>query len=260
MIKSSRSSLLHSKLVVIKIGTSSLVDAQANISEAKFKKISAEIAFVTKKMGKKIILVSSGAIAAGKKKLKKKNDFKNMAEKQAAAAIGQNLLMKEYEKYFSSYGLIPAQVLLTRDAVENKERRLNSKHTINQILKFGAVPVINENDTVAVHEIKFGDNDTLSALVAVLVNADLLIILSDVDGFLIKGKTVSLIKKITKHIEKAAGSSGSDHGTGGMQTKISAAKKALADGIKVVIAKSTEKNVISRILKGEEIGTLFLRK
>lgn len=257
MTNSARSHLLHSKLIVVKVGSSSLVDASGNLSLQKFKKISEEIAFVTKKMKKKVILVSSGAIVAGRKRLKKKDGFNTIVEKQAAAAIGQSLLMKKYEKHFSAFGLIPAQVLLTKDALDNRQRRENSKNTIDQIIKFGAVPVINENDTVSADEIKFGDNDTLSALVADLVNAGLLIILSDVEGFIKNGKVVSVINKITKGIEDAAGRTNSKFGTGGMLTKIRAAKIATSSGVKVVIAKSSKKNIIPRILNGENTGTLF---
>ncbi|MCX5749835.1 MAG: glutamate 5-kinase [Candidatus Saganbacteria bacterium] len=256
----SRQTLSDAALIVIKIGTSSLTDSTGRLDSRLFKKLSKEISYLIKDLGKKVIVVTSGAIAAGSQKLSHKGSLKTIEEKQAAAAIGQPLLMKEYEKNFASFGITVSQVLLTRDAIENFQRRINSRNTIRQILKFKAIPIINENDTVSVDEIKFGDNDTLSALVADLADADLLVILSNVEGF-IKDRTVlSEINKITKEVEKAAKGSDSSFGIGGMQTKLRAAAIAGNAGIPLVIALSKEKDVVKRILSGENIGTLFIPK
>lgn len=255
----SRNSLSGSKLIVIKVGSSSLVDSSGRLTSANFKKIASEISVLSKKLGKKIVLVTSGAIAAGKDKLGSKA-LSTIQEKQAAAAIGQGLLMKEYEQSFLEHGILIGQVLLTRDALEHRRRYINARNTIDQILSFGAVPIINENDTVSVDEIKFGDNDTMSALVANLMGADLLIMLSDVEGFIKDGRILSVVDKINKDIELAAGGSTSRYGTGGMVTKISAAKTALAAGIPAVIAGFKETDVLSKIVGGEDIGTVFVPK
>ncbi|MEK7376279.1 MAG: glutamate 5-kinase, partial [Candidatus Margulisiibacteriota bacterium] len=178
-----RKNLCSSNLVVIKIGTSSLTGTSGKIDPEKFRKLAEEIFFLVSKKKKQVILVSSGAIAAGSEKLGRLNSLKTIPEKQAAAAVGQNLLMTQYEKAFGAFGTPVGQVLLTRDAIEDRERYLNSRNTIFQLLKFGAVPIINENDTMATEEIRVGDNDNLGALVASLTGADLLILLSDVEGF-----------------------------------------------------------------------------
>lgn len=254
----SRQKIRSSNLIVVKIGTSSLVDESGRLNPQNFKKISSEIADVAVKQKKQVILVTSGAIAAGAERLGLLGNLNTLSEKQAAAAIGQNLLMKEYETAFSAYGLNVAQVLLTRDAIEDRQRYLNSRNTILQILKFGAVPIINENDTVSVEEIKIGDNDNLSALVASLVGADLLIILSDVPGFVKDGHIVPAIEKITKEIKMYAASSSSAFGTGGMMTKFQAAFIARRAGIPMVIGDNKQEGIIASILNGEEIGTLFM--
>lgn len=251
-----RENLLNSKIIVIKIGSSSLLDKNDNLSSIKFEKIASESAKVLS-LNKKVVIVSSGAIAAGKEKLQTKK-LNSIQEKQAAAAIGQGILMKEFDKAFSKFGLITAQVLLTRDVINNRTRYLNAKNTIDQIIKFGAVPIINENDTISDEEIKFGDNDTLSAIVSNLIGADLLIILSDVEGFIINGKVIDTIPKITSEIEKNAKGTSSTKGTGGMITKLSAAKMAISSGIPVVIAGFFVEDVIKRIISGENIGTLFI--
>ena len=257
MINSLRKDLKNSKLIVIKVGSSSLVDITGKIQTSKIENIARQISSLS---GKQVIIVTSGAIAAGSEKLNLLGKLKTVTEKQAAAAIGQNLLMNEYEKAFSKFGLIVGQVLLTADAFKNKERHTNSKNAISKIIEFGAIPVINENDTVAVDEIKFGDNDTLSALVASLMDADLLILLSDVEGYFSKGVLVNAIEKITKEIEAEAKGSSSKFGTGGMNTKISAAKIAGAAGIPVVIASHKKDDVIISIINGDMEGTLFLPK
>ncbi len=255
----SRGSLSKSKLIVIKVGTSSLTDKNGTLDRSSFQKIAQEIARTRLKDGRKILLVTSGAVAAGREKLGL-SKLSTIQEKQAAAAVGQSILMNEYEHAFVKAGLIPAQVLLTRDAVSNRTRYLHARNTIDQILKFGAVPIINENDTVSAEEIKFGDNDTLSALVATLMGADLLIMLSDVDGFMVDGKVASMIEKISGEIEKCAGDSSTSCGTGGMITKLFAAKTALAAGIPTVIAGFRNENIVDSILSGRDAGTVFVPK
>lgn len=254
----SRASLKDSKLVVIKIGTSSLVDSSGILDPSRFKKITDEISSIIKTKDIRVVIVTSGAIAAGAKQLNINRPLKTIQEKQAAAAIGQGLLMKEYDNFFSKKGLTTAQVLLTRDAIDDRHRYINCRNTLDQIIKFGAVPIINENDTVSVEEIKVGDNDTLSALVANLIGADMLILLSDVDGFIQDGAVLKTIEKITKEIEAGAKGSGSSFGTGGMHTKIEAAKICSSAGIPMVIAGWRQEEVISRIISGEELGTFFV--
>lgn len=258
MERFSRRSLSQAKLIVVKIGTSSLTDKNGRLDPSSFQKIAGEISRNVAH-GKKIIIVTSGAVAAGKDRLGSEK-LSTVQEKQAAAAVGQSILMKEYERAFEGSGIVPAQVLLTRDAISNRTRYLHARNTIAQILRFGAVPVINENDTVSAEEIKFGDNDTLSALVASLMGADLLVILSDVDGFMVDGVVVPTVEKISGDIEKFAGVPSTSCGTGGMITKLSAAKTALAAGIPAVIAGFRNENIIENILSGSEAGTVFVPK
>ncbi len=255
----SRSSLSTANTIVIKVGSSSLLDKEGCLSQKEFDKIASEISNL-KKLNKNAILVSSGAIAAGKEYLPKLSIEATIQEKQAAAAIGQGRLMQFYERSFAKFGLLPAQVLLTRDVISNRTRYINARNTINQIINFNAIPIINENDVISDEEIKFGDNDTLSAIVANLLGADLLIILSDVEGFMANGKVVNEIEKINPDIERYAKGAGSSKGTGGMITKLSAAKISISAGIPVVIAGFFKEDVIKRILQGEKIGTLFIPK
>ncbi|MDN5344708.1 MAG: glutamate 5-kinase [Clostridia bacterium] len=212
-----------------------------------------------------MVLVTSGAVGAGVGRLGLQEKPRTLPEKQAAAAIGQGLLMHMYEKFFSDYGLLVAQVLLTRDDLADRRRYLNSRHTLAALLRLGVVPVVNENDTVAVDEIRFGDNDTLSALVAGLIDADILILLTDTGGLFTANPAVDrgatllpCIPEITPEIEALAGGSGSAWSTGGMTTKIQAARLATSFGIPVVIASGLEGGQISAILRGEGIGTIFL--
>ncbi len=260
MANESRQNLCNANLIVVKIGTSSLTDKNGHLNPEKFDILSSQTSELINKLGKQVIIVTSGSIAAGSEKLGIKKPLKSIPEKQAAAAIGQGILMNEYERSFAKYGLTPAQVLLTRDAIDDRQRYINSRNTIHQILKFGAVPVINENDTVSVDEIKVGDNDTLSALVASLMGADLLIILSDVEGYIKDGKVLPTIEKITKEIEENAGGSGTALGTGGMMTKLEASRIAGHAGIPMIIASGNEKDVLTKLLSCEEIGTIFTPK
>jgi glutamate 5-kinase len=223
--------------------------------------------------GKDVVLVTSGAIGVGVGKLKLKERPKTIREKQAVAAVGQCELMHIYSKFFSEYGHIVGQILLTRDVVEDEYRRSNVINTFETLLEKEIVPIVNENDSVCVKELEgengenmvFGDNDTLSAIVAKLISADLLIILSDIDGFYdcdprknSCSKKLSIIKEITAEIESCAGGEGSRQGTGGMVTKLTAAKIVTSEGIDMVLADGSEPSVIMDILEGKDVGTLFV--
>lgn len=214
-----------------------------------------------------IIIVSSGAIAVGLQKLEFSRKPKTIPQKQAVAAVGQIDLMLTYEQLFSKHQQKVAQILLTHDDLRNRKRYINARNTIFTLLNFKVVPIINENDSVVVEEIKFGDNDNLSALITSLVEADLLIILSDVNGLYTidpnkdkKAKIISLVEKITPKIEEIAGGSISLTGTGGMYTKLQAAKKVSDYGVPMVIANGKKEGILKRIFEGEEVGTLFLPK
>ncbi|KRQ87860.1 Glutamate 5-kinase [Caloramator mitchellensis] len=252
------------KRVVIKIGSSTLTHSNGLPNYDMMEKLIRQIADL-KNAGYEIIIVTSGAIGAGMAKLKLKQRPKTIPEKQACAAVGQGLLMHIYEKIFSEYGIIVGQILLTREDINNRIRFLNARNSIFSLLKNGIVPIINENDAVAVDEIKIGDNDTLSALVSILVEGDLLIILSDIEGLYNKNpliypdaELISTVESIDESIINIAGGAGSKLGTGGMATKIEAAKIALSSGISMIIAKGSNDRVLYRILKGENIGTIFL--
>ncbi len=250
-------------LIVVKIGSSSLTDKSGKLDKNKLKKLTQEIASLVKAK-KKVILVTSGAIVCGLSHLGLSGKPRTIPEKQAAAAIGQSRLMHEYELAFREHGITVAQVLLTRDAIADRTRYINARNTISTLLEHGVVPIVNENDTVSVDEIKVGDNDNLSALVASLIGADLLVILSDVSGFFMKDADgrpylVEEVKEITREMEDAAGHP-STQGTGGMITKIQAAKIAMDSGITMVIANSAETGLIEAAVSGKKAGTKFIPK
>ncbi|MDO6354041.1 glutamate 5-kinase [Caloramator sp. CAR-1] len=260
-----RSEILKScKRIVVKVGTSTLTYSNGLPNYDAMEKLIRQLANAKNK-GYEIVLVTSGAIGVGMAKLKLKQRPKTIPEKQACAAVGQGLLMHLYEKIFSEYCINVAQILLTREDVNDRQRFLNARNLMFELIKSDIVPIINENDAVAVDEIKIGDNDNLSALVAMLSDADLLVILSDIDGLYDKdpniyedAKLISTVKKINDNILKMAGDSKTKIGTGGMVTKIQAAKIATSSGIPMIIAKGSLDGVITRILNGEEIGTIFL--
>ena len=221
-------------------------------------------------MGKEIILVTSGAIGVGVGKLKMIERPKNLGEKQAVAAVGQCELMHIYSKLFADYGHIVGQILLTRDVIEDQKMKNNVLNTFNNLIKRQIIPIVNENDSVSIEEIEiisgrtFGDNDTLSAIVSRIVSADLLIILSDVDGVYDldprkdkSAKLISSINKITPQIEQCGEGAGTKRGTGGMEAKLAAAKIAMSSGIKVVICNGESPDIILDVLHGKEKGTLF---
>ena len=218
-----------------------------------------------KNQGKDVVLVSSGAIAVGRQTVGMTHRPGNLAEKQACAAIGQGRLMMAYQKLFSEYNQIAAQVLMTKFTMINDESRRNARHTFDELFKLDAIPVVNENDTVSTYEIEFGDNDRLSALVSALIGADLLILLSDIDGLFTddpnvnpNAKLIDLVPEIDERICAMSKDSSSSVGTGGMAAKIAAARIANNSGADMVIANSKDLNVIDDIIEGKNVGTLFL--
>lgn len=261
-----RRKLKNKKLIVIKVGSSVLVDEQGRLDSARCRALAAEVAFLQEKKIK-VVLVSSGAIAAGLDRLGMHKKLHWIPLKQAIAAVGQTALMHEYEKAFSKYKLKTAQVLLTREDLANRQRFLNARHTLFELFKLGIIPIINENDTVAVHEIKIGDNDNLSALVTNVVEADLLINLSDVDGVYesdprlnSEAQRISVIEQIDSVLHSRASDTLRMGSTGGMRTKLDAAYKAQRFGVATIIANGREKKIVQRILSGEDVGTLILPK
>ena len=261
-----RATLKDVKRIVIKVGSSTITYGSGKRNFSRIDRLAREIADLANQ-GKEIILVSSGAVAVGVDRLGLVAKPKTIPGKQAAAAVGQGVLMHTYEKIFAEYGQIVAQVLLTRMDSVDRHRYTNSRNTFLALLEHKVIPIVNENDVVAIDELKIGDNDNLSALVAGIVDADLLIILSDIDGLYTanpqndpNAQLVPEVTDITPEIEASAGDAGSKVGTGGMFTKIQAAKMATSSGINMVIASGEEKDAISRILDGEEIGTLFVSR
>ncbi|MFH0807370.1 MAG: glutamate 5-kinase, partial [Elusimicrobiota bacterium] len=256
---------MSNKRIVVKVGTNLLTKKDGSIDTAQVKRIVRDIAKIYED-GNQVILVTSGAIACGVSRLKLKKRPVDLPEKQAAAAIGQPLLMNIYEEHFNEHNITIAQLLLTWEDFDNRQRYINARNTIFTLLKLGAVPVINENDTISAEEIKFGENDTLSALVAVKAEADMLIILTDVDGLCTedpnRNKNASFIhevKNITDEIEcYARASRGSDFSSGGMASKIKAAKIATKSGVETIIANGCVAGCLQQIVSGKVIGTKFL--
>lgn len=252
---------LKVKRIVVKVGTGILTSKNYRLDKAWIKGLVSQLAALINERIE-VILVTSGAIGAGMGMLGLSSRPKLLPKQQAAAAIGQNQLMKAYEVFFKKHRLLSAQILLTREDLNNRSRYLNAKNTLLTLLSYKAVAVINENDTVAVDEIKFGDNDLLSALVAKLAHADLLIILSDVDGLYdAKKRVISRVERITPQLAKlATGSTGSGAAIGGMASKIKAAKICTASGIACVVANGKTEGVLHKILDNSDIGTLFVAK
>lgn len=250
--------------IVVKIGSNILTDRKGGLSQKRVHVIASDVATICRD-GHEVVIVSSGAVAAGMKKLGLREKPKDIRLKQAAAAVGQSSLMWAYEKSFGEFGKKVAQVLLTREDFSERVRYLNSKNTIATLISYGIIPVINENDTVATDEIKFGDNDQLAALVAGLIDAERLIILSDVDGLYPSdpkkdpnARIISSVDKITPELEAMAGGTGSIVGTGGMYSKVLAAKKAVSYGIKVNIVSGRRKGLVPLIVSGIHRGTEFM--
>ncbi len=259
-----RENFKYKKRIVIKIGTSSLSYANGRLN---FQRI-ANLAYVLSALRSRnleIILVSSGAIGVGAGRLGLINKPLELAKKQALAAIGQAELIKIYQKFFEEYNQTVAQVLLTKDIVTIPGRHQNARNTILKLIDMGIIPIINENDTISTYEIEFGDNDTLSANVAQLVQADLLILLSDIDGLYSadpkkedKAEIIREVDVITPELEKLASGTGTSFGTGGMITKISAAKICIDANIDTIITNGNDPSIIFDVLEGKEVGTHFV--
>ena len=249
--------------IVIKVGTSTLAHATGRLNIRRVEQLCKVISDL-KNAGHEIVLVSSGAIAMGVGKLSLKERPRDIPGKQACAAVGQCELMYIYDKFFGEYGHTTAQVLLTRDCVDDPRRLSNIRNAFDRLLDLGALPIINENDTVATEEIEFGDNDTLSAVVARIVKADALVILTDIDGLHAENPKqnpdaplIHVVEEITEDTRRIAGGSGSSRGTGGMYTKIIAAGQATREGITTAIIDGSTPENLYRLLEGEEIGTVF---
>ena len=261
-----RNKLKDKKRIVIKIGSSSLNHSQTGaLNLTKLEILVREISDLHN-MGKDVVVVSSGAIAVGRRAAGLKHRPSAIKEKQACAAIGQARLMMIYQKLFSEYNQLAAQILMTKRTVMDNLSRFNAWNTFQELLKLGAIPIVNENDTVSTYEMQFGDNDTLSAIVAALIDADLLLLLSDIDGLFTDdpntnpdARLIHVVEKLDDQlIQMGKSTSGSDVGTGGMASKLTAAKLASASGADMVIANGADFHNIHRIIQGEDCGTLFL--
>jgi len=254
------------KRIVIKVGTSTITHANGLLNLKQMESLVRQIADLHNR-GYEVILVSSGSIGAGIGKLGLKTKPKTIPEKQVAAAVGQGILIHMYEKLFSEYGKIVAQILITKEEIHHRTRFLHVRNAFFSLLEQGVVPIVNENDAIAVDEIKLGDNDTLSAIVASIAEADLLILLSDIDGLCEadpriqpNAQVIATVDEITPAIENLAGGAGTDFGTGGMITKINAARIATASGTAMVIVNGARPGVIDEVISGVDVGTWFQEK
>ncbi len=256
-----------SRRIVIKVGSAVLTSSEQGLDQNRIERLASDISSIMGQ-GREVVLVSSGAIAAGLAKLGlQKTKGMPLSLKQAAAAIGQSGLMWMYEKTFGTHGKKVAQVLLTREDLSNRTRFLNARNTLQTLLDYDVIPIINENDTVSVDEIKFGDNDNLSSMVVHLTDADLLIILSDIDGLFTadpkidaSAKLIPVVEKITAEMERSAGDAHTSLGTGGMRSKLMTAKKVGAFGAPMVILNGRKNGVLQALFEGAAVGTLFLPK
>jgi len=268
IIQSDRTTIFSkARRIVIKVGSAVLTSSGEGLDQKRIEQLVSEVTAIIDQ-GREVLLVSSGAIAAGLAKLGlKKTKGMPLPLKQAAAAVGQSGLMWMYEKTFAGHDKKVAQVLLTREDLSNRSRFLNARNTLHTLLEYGVIPIINENDTVAVDEIKFGDNDNLSGMVVHLVDADLLVILSDIDGLYTAdprirpdAQFIPVVDKITAEMERGAGDALTSVGTGGMRSKIMTAKKVGAYGVPMVIVNGTTSGALQSVFEGRDVGTLFLPK
>lgn len=264
-IKEYRAVIKDKKRIVVKIGSSSLQHPETgDLDYIKLDVLARELCNM-RNQGKDVVLVSSGAIAVGRKAVGVSDKEQSIAVKQACAAIGQAKLMMTYQKIFSEYNQVTAQVLMTKDTITNNLNRFNAHNTFSELLQLGVIPIVNENDTISTFEIKFGDNDTLSAIVAALIDADLLILLSDIDGLYTddpnKNKDAQFIEMVSELDDElmsmGKSTTGSNVGTGGMNTKLSAAKIATSAGADMIIASGQDVRILHRIMDGRNIGTFF---
>ncbi len=261
--------LENKKRIVVKIGSSSLQHKETgDLDYTKLDVLVRELCNL-RNMGKDVVLVTSGAIAVGEKAILPNREEDNpIAVKQACAAVGQARLMMVYQKIFAEYNQVAAQILMTKNTIVDNLNRYNARNTFAELFKLGVIPIVNENDTIATYEIEIGDNDTLSAIVAALVEADALLLLSDIDGLYTDDprtnpnvKYIEVVEELTDELmNMGKASTGSSVGTGGMTTKLQAAKIAGNTGVDMVIANSKDIKVIHRILSGQNIGTLFLAR
>ncbi len=250
--------------IVVKVGSSSLTDPLSGLlSPDKVRMVAGQLAAILPGASHEVVLVSSGAIAAGRARLGW-SATRTLPEKQAASAVGQSLLIEMYQREFACQGRVVAQILLTRSDMEDRRRFVNIRNTFETLLGANVLPIVNENDTVSVNEIRFGDNDSLAALVAILICAQHLILLTDIDGLYTEdprsdpqARRIVEVANIDDHVRTLGGASGSSVGTGGMRTKIRAAEMATASGVTVSIASAGEPDVIRRLLLGDQIGTRF---
>lgn len=266
-----RELIKEKKRIVVKIGSSSLQHAETgDLDYIRLEKLVRELCDI-RNQGKEVVLVTSGAIAAGKKAVNLKEiqaatNAEAMAVKQACSAVGQARLMMIYQKIFAEYNQVAAQILMTKNTIVDNLNRYNAHNTFSQLLHMGVIPIVNENDTVATYEIEIGDNDTLSAIVAALIEADLLILLSDIDGLFTDdprknpdARFIEQVDELTDELmDMGKTSTGSNVGTGGMNTKLVAAKIATSSDVDMIIANSKDIGVLHRILAGENQGTLFV--
>lgn len=259
-----RTHLKNKKRIVVKIGSSSITHKETgHISLTKMEKLVRQIADL-KHSGRDVILVSSGAQAVGINALNLKEKPKRIEQRQAVASVGQASLMMIYQKLFREYNVISSQVLITKDLIDRPHFKQNAVNTFKALIDYGVIPIVNENDTIATEEIEFGDNDTLSAIVAEIVEADLLILLSDINGLYNtdpnkndSAKLIDEVSVINDEILLMATGTDTLVGTGGMVTKLQAAKMATRANIEMVIAHSDKKHVLEAIINGEQVGTLF---
>ncbi|MDG2333162.1 MAG: glutamate 5-kinase [Myxococcota bacterium] len=263
-MSSERECQSQAQRIVIKVGSSTLT-REGKLRPRKFSELARSVSQLMDQ-GREVVLVSSGAIAAGSHRLGWTHSDHSIPEKQAAAAVGQIGLVDIYQRRFSRHGKQVGQVLLTRDGLHDRERFLNARHTLLELLRVGAVPIVNENDTVSTEEIRFGDNDNLSATIVNLIGADLLIIVTDVDGLYTepptpgrrRPKMYEVVDQITPEIEAAAAGPGSSYGRGGMVTKLEAARMAARSGAATVLCNGRQAGTIEQVAQGANVGTLFL--
>ena len=261
-----REAIKDKKRIVVKIGSSSLQHPETgDLDYIKMEVLVRELCNL-RNQGKDVVLVTSGAIACGKKAVSIKEGDDPIAVKQACAAIGQARLMMTYQKIFAEYNQVTAQILMTKNTIVDDLNRFNATNTFTELLKLGVIPIVNENDTVATYEIEIGDNDSLSAIVAALIDADLLILLSDIDGLYTDNprnnpdaKFIPVVEKLDESIlQMGKSETGSSVGTGGMNTKLVAARIATSSGADMIIANSSDIRIIHRIMDGRDYGTIFL--
>lgn len=272
-MSSLREKIKDKKRIVIKIGSSSLTHSETgDMDYIRMERLVRELSDI-RNQGKEVVLVSSGAIAAGKnavnlKDIRVDSAAETLAVKQACSAVGQARLMMTYQRLFAEYNQVAAQILMTKNTIVDDLNRYNAHNTFTELLKLGAIPIVNENDTITTFEIEFGDNDTLSAIVAALVEADLLILLSDIDGLYTddprknrEARFIEQVDELTDELmEMGKTTTGSSVGTGGMNTKLVAAQIATKAGADMIIANSRDIGVLHRLLAGENEGTLFVAK